>query len=65
MLKACACAGEQGSRGAEESSMCQVQSPPPLRPSAPLHFKLVRNAGHASIPSVPFSIGLVESMSDS
>ncbi|MEH2032627.1 MAG: hypothetical protein V7K67_23790 [Nostoc sp.] len=36
MLKACACAGEQGSRGAEESSMCQVQSPPPLCPSAPL-----------------------------
>ncbi|MEH1790745.1 MAG: hypothetical protein V7L23_35570 [Nostoc sp.] len=69
MLKACACAGEQGSRGAGEqrsrgageqrsrgageqgskgageSSMCLVLSPLPLCPSAPLHFKLVRNAG--------------------
>ncbi|MEH1793901.1 hypothetical protein [Nostoc sp.] len=33
-LKARACAGEQGSRGAGESSMCQVQSPLPLCPSA-------------------------------
>ncbi|MEH1790018.1 MAG: hypothetical protein V7L23_31740 [Nostoc sp.] len=34
MLKACACAGEQGSRGAGESSMCLVLCPPPLCPSA-------------------------------
>ncbi|MEH1786223.1 MAG: hypothetical protein V7L23_11730 [Nostoc sp.] len=61
MLKACACAGEQGSRGAGEQGSrgefnvpCSFPSAPlplcpsaplPLCPSAPLHFKLVRNAG--------------------
>ena len=34
-LKACACAGVQGSRGAEER-LIQVLSPLPLCPSAPL-----------------------------
>ncbi|MEH1789041.1 MAG: hypothetical protein V7L23_26535 [Nostoc sp.] len=39
MLKACACAGEQGSKGAGESSMCLVLSPLPLCPSAPLPLR--------------------------
>ncbi|MEH1883061.1 hypothetical protein [Nostoc sp.] len=38
-LKARACAGEQGSRGAGESSMCLVLSPLPLCPSAPLLYQ--------------------------
>ncbi|MEH1784644.1 MAG: hypothetical protein V7L23_03315 [Nostoc sp.] len=58
MLKACACAGEQGSRGAGEQGSrgefnvpCSFPSAPlPLYPSAPLHFKLVRNAGNAQCP---------------
>ncbi|MEH1789932.1 MAG: hypothetical protein V7L23_31305 [Nostoc sp.] len=53
MLKACACAGEQGSRGAgeqgsrgaREQGRVQCALFFPLCPSAPLHFKLVRNAG--------------------
>ncbi|MEH2220673.1 MAG: hypothetical protein V7K72_26885 [Nostoc sp.] len=48
MLKACACAGEQGSRGAGEQRRVQCAKFNPLRPSAPLHFKLVRNAGLTS-----------------
>ncbi|MEH1787974.1 MAG: hypothetical protein V7L23_20925 [Nostoc sp.] len=55
MLKACACAGEQGSRGAGEQGSrgageqgrVQCAKFNPLCPSAPLHFKLVRNAGIA------------------
>ncbi|MEH1784018.1 MAG: hypothetical protein V7L23_00020 [Nostoc sp.] len=43
MLKACA--GEQGSRGAGEQGRVQCALFFPLRPSAHLHFKLVRNAG--------------------
>ncbi|MEH1785085.1 MAG: hypothetical protein V7L23_05685 [Nostoc sp.] len=58
----CRGAGEQGSRGAEEQRSrgageqrsrgefnvpCSFPSAPlPLCPSAPLHFKLVRNAGY-------------------
>ncbi|MEH1788020.1 MAG: hypothetical protein V7L23_21155 [Nostoc sp.] len=69
MLKACACAGEQGSRGAGEQRSRGAEEQGsrgageqgsrgageqgrvqcalffPLCPSAPLHFKLVRNAG--------------------
>ncbi|MEH1789122.1 MAG: hypothetical protein V7L23_26970 [Nostoc sp.] len=68
MLKACACAGEQGSRGAGEQGRVQCalffplcpsaplplcpSAPPPLCPSAPLHFKLVRNAGLEVAPII-------------
>ncbi|OYE03290.1 hypothetical protein CDG79_19225 [Nostoc sp. 'Peltigera membranacea cyanobiont' 232] len=45
MLKACACAGEQGSRGAGEQGSRGEFNVPSSIPSAPLHFKLVRNAG--------------------
>ncbi|MEH1786230.1 MAG: hypothetical protein V7L23_11775, partial [Nostoc sp.] len=38
-------AGEQGSRGAREQGRVQCALFFPLCPSAPLHFKLVRNAG--------------------
>ncbi|MEH1789266.1 MAG: hypothetical protein V7L23_27735 [Nostoc sp.] len=47
MLKACACAGEQGSRGAGEQGSRGEFNVPCSFPSAPLHFKLVRNAGEA------------------
>ncbi|MEH1788424.1 MAG: hypothetical protein V7L23_23275 [Nostoc sp.] len=50
MLKACACAGEQGSRGAREQGRVQCALFFPFCPSAPLHFKLVRNAGLVYTP---------------